>query len=86
MELRNKRKKTKLDRTSTPATSRNTSQTSIDREPTVRPRGEPKLTWLCLVTSELSRVGIDLNDINQATAQDQYAWKTLVGHAMSLDE
>ncbi len=53
-----------------------------------RPSGKPKLTWLCLVTSELSRVGIDLNDINKATvkAQDRYAWKTLVRCAMSLDE
>ncbi len=34
-----------------------------------RPRGKPKLTWLCLVTSELSRVGIDLNDINKATGK-----------------
>ncbi len=68
----------------TPARQRLTeSQRSVKR-----PRGKLKLSWLCLITSELSRVGIDLNDTKKATekAQDRYAWKTLVGHVMSHDE
>ncbi len=41
-------------------------------------------TGFRLVTSELIQVGIDLNSINKV--QDKYAWNTLVGCAISLDE
>ncbi len=64
-------------------------QTLIESQRSVkRPTGKPKLALFCLVTSELSRLDIDLNDINKATekAQDRYAWTTLVERAMSLDE